>query len=111
MGVPSGKNLTSCRFPLFNTGRAAQAQGQHPEDVSAYLKGDVYRLSATVDGRGWTASLPNELATADSGKNTLVTVNAQRGAGGGHLAKVTLTATSESDPSKKAKATCLVLGR
>ncbi|WP_329084092.1 MULTISPECIES: M6 family metalloprotease domain-containing protein [unclassified Streptosporangium] len=111
VGVPSGKDLTSCGFPLFNTGRAAQALGQHPEDVSAYLKGDVYRLSATVDGRGWTASLPNELATADSGKNTLVTVNARRGAGGSHLAKVTLTATSESDPSKKAKATCLVLGR
>ncbi|MER5649348.1 M6 family metalloprotease domain-containing protein [Streptosporangium sp. NPDC002524] len=111
VGVPSGKDLTSCRFPLFNTGRTVQAQGQHPEDVSAYLKGDVYRLSATVDGRGWTASLPNELATADSGKNTVVSVDARRGAGGARLAKVTLTATSESDPSKTAKATCLALGR
>ena len=79
--------------------------------MSAYLKGDVYRLSATADGRGWTASLPNELATADSGRSTVVSVDARRGPGGAHLAKVTLTATSESDPSKTAKATCLVLGR
>ncbi|WP_433362720.1 M6 family metalloprotease domain-containing protein [Streptosporangium sp. CA-115845] len=111
VGLPSGDGPSTCRFPLFNTGRAAQAAGQHPEDVSAYLKSDVYRLSAKVEGRGWTASLPNELATAGSGKSTLVAVNALRAAGGSHLAKVTLTATSESDPTKTAKATCQVLGR
>ncbi|MFI6455453.1 M6 family metalloprotease domain-containing protein [Streptosporangium amethystogenes] len=111
VGLPSRDGLSTCRFPLFNTGKAAQAAGQHPEDVSAYLKSDVYRLSAKVEGRGWTASLPNELATAGSGKSTLVAVNALRAAGGSHLAKVTLTATSESDPAKTAKATCQVLGR
>ena len=78
--------------------------------MSAYLKGDVYRLSATVEGKGWTVSLPNELVTADSGKNTKVAVNAQRAKGGSLLGKVTLTATSESDPSKKAKATCHAIG-
>ncbi|WP_433240979.1 M6 family metalloprotease domain-containing protein [Streptosporangium sp. CA-135522] len=109
-GVPGGKGLSSCRFPLFNTGATAPAQGQHPEDVSAHLNGDVYRLSATVQGDGWTASLPNRLATADFGRQTLVAVNAQRASGGSRLAKVTLTATSESDPSKTAKATCHVIG-
>ncbi|MEV7013128.1 M6 family metalloprotease domain-containing protein [Streptosporangium sp. NPDC051022] len=109
-GVPTQKGLSTCRFPLFNTGRGAPAQGQHPEDVSAYLDGDVYRLSATVEGRGWTASLPNRLATADFGEQTLVAVNAQRASGGSRLAKVTLTATSESDPSKTARTTCHVVG-
>ncbi|MET8387695.1 M6 family metalloprotease domain-containing protein [Streptosporangium canum] len=109
-GIPDGKGLSSCRFPLFNTGRSAPAQGQHPEDVSGYLKSDVYRLSATVEGGGWTASVPNRLASADFGKQALVDVKAQRASGGSRLAKVTLTATSESDPSKTAKATCHVIG-
>ncbi|GAA3067174.1 M6 family metalloprotease domain-containing protein [Streptosporangium carneum] len=109
-GIPAEKGLSTCRFPLFNTGRTAPAQGQHPEDVSAYLNEDVYRLSATVDGRGWTASLPNQLATAGFGERTLVAVNARRASGGARLAKVTLTATSESDPSRTAKATCHVVG-
>ncbi|GAA2884428.1 M6 family metalloprotease domain-containing protein [Streptosporangium fragile] len=109
-GVPAGKGVSTCRFPLFNTGRAGAAQGEHPEDVSAYLGGDVYRLSATVEGRGWTASLPNELATAGSGEHTRVTVDARRAPGGSRLAKVTLTAISESDPAKKATATCHVVG-
>ncbi|MEU4833774.1 M6 family metalloprotease domain-containing protein [Streptosporangium sp. NPDC023615] len=111
LGLPSKGGASTCRFPLFNTGRTAPARGTHPEDVSAYLAGDVYRLSATVSGRGWTASLPNGLATAEAGRSTPVTAVARRAAGGSRLATVTLTAVSESDPSKKAKATCHVLGR
>nr|BFE81686.1 hypothetical protein GCM10020093_042870 [Planobispora longispora] len=65
-GIPTGKGYSTCRFPLFNTGGKAPAQGQHPEDVSAYLDSDVYRLSATVEGRGWTVSLPNALASAEA---------------------------------------------
>ncbi|MEU1737247.1 M6 family metalloprotease domain-containing protein [Streptosporangium sp. NPDC020145] len=109
-GLPTDRGLSTCRFPLFNTGRKAPAQGSHPEDVSAYLGEDVYRLSASVEGRGWTATLPNQLATAGFGDRTLVAVNAQRASGGSRLAKVTLTATSESDPSKTARATCHVVG-
>ncbi|MFD0887590.1 M6 family metalloprotease domain-containing protein [Streptosporangium algeriense] len=109
-GLPTDRGLSTCRFPLFNTGRSAPAQGDHPEDVRAYLGEDVYRLSASVEGRGWTATLPNQLATAGFGDRTLVAVNAQRASGGSRLAKVTLTATSESDPSKTARATCHVIG-
>ncbi|MFD2350270.1 hypothetical protein ACFSTC_14420 [Nonomuraea ferruginea] len=39
-----------------------------------------------------------------------MTVNAVRGSGGDRLARVKLTATSESDPAKSATATCLVVG-
>ncbi|NRQ35323.1 M6 family metalloprotease domain-containing protein [Nonomuraea sp. NN258] len=109
-GIPTGKNLSTCKFPLFNTGRAAPAQGQHPEDVSAYLNSDVYRLTATVEGRGWTAQLPSALAAVDFGRHETVAVNAVRDSGGSRLARVKLTATSESDPSKKMTATCHVIG-
>ncbi|MEU8244974.1 M6 family metalloprotease domain-containing protein [Nonomuraea sp. NPDC048916] len=110
-GVPAGKGVSTCTFPLFNTGRAAPAQGQHPEDVSAYLNGDVYRLKAEAQGKGWTAQLPNSLAAVDFGKRSTVTVNAVRDAGGAPLGKVELTATSESDPSKTVQATCHVIGQ
>ncbi|MBF8187432.1 M6 family metalloprotease domain-containing protein [Nonomuraea sp. K274] len=109
-GIPTGKSLSTCKFPLFNTGKAAPAQGTHPEDVSAYLNSDIYRLKAEVQGKGWTAQVPNALASVAFGKQALVTVNAVRGSGGDRLARVKLTATSESDPARTMTATCHVIG-
>ncbi len=109
-GVPGRDGVSTCRFPLVNTGRTAPVQAAHPEDVSAYLGGDVYRLSATVEGRGWSARLPNALAAVDARGHELVTVHAVRSDGGSRLATVRLTATSESDPTKTMTATCHVVG-
>ncbi|HEX4814824.1 MAG TPA: M6 family metalloprotease domain-containing protein [Nonomuraea sp.] len=109
-GVPTGENVSTCTFPLVNTGRAAPAQGGHPDDVSAYLTSDVYRLTAEVQGKGWTAQVPNALAAVAFGGRANVTVNAVRESGGGRLALVTLTATSESDPARTMTATCHVIG-
>jgi M6 family metalloprotease-like protein len=110
-GEPQHSGLSTCSFPLTNTGSNAAPQGQHPEDVSAYLGGDVYRVSATVDSNGWSAWVPNELATAQFGQRVDVPVYAKQDDGGQRLAKVTLTATSESDPAKTSTATCYVVGR
>jgi M6 family metalloprotease-like protein len=110
-GVPtSQKGVSSCSFPLFNTGKRAAVQGQHPEDVTAYLGSDVYRLKAEIKGEGWSATTPNALAAVEFGDHETVKVDTQRAAGGSRLATVKLTATSESDPTKKASATCLVVG-
>ncbi|MEV5328231.1 M6 family metalloprotease domain-containing protein [Nonomuraea sp. NPDC052634] len=108
-GLPSGKNVSTCKFPLINTGKKAPARGQHPEDVSAYLNADIYRLTAEVQGKGWSVRVPNALASVEFGKQKLVSVDAVRD-GGAHVAKVKLTATSESDPAKKMTATCTVIG-
>ena len=110
-GEPAGDGLSTCVFPLDNTGKAAPAQGQHPEDVSSYLRNDVYRLSATVTGAGWSVSVPNELSTAQFGQRVPVTVHAKQDTAGTRLARVNLTATSESDPTKTSQATCYVAGR
>jgi M6 family metalloprotease-like protein len=90
-----------CTLPLTNTGTAGTAP---------YAGGDVYRLSATAAGRGWSAWLPNALTAAKAGQRTSVQVYAKRAAGGAHLGQVKLTATSESDPAKKATTTCTVVG-
>jgi M6 family metalloprotease-like protein len=110
-GVPNRDGLATCDFPVFNTGRSAAPAGTHPEDVSKYLNGDVYRVSATVDGRGWTVDVPNALATAKFGDHVRVPVYAKKSGSGPRVTNVKLTATSESDPSKKATATCTVVGR
>ncbi|GAA2559869.1 M6 family metalloprotease domain-containing protein [Winogradskya consettensis] len=98
----------TCSFPLTNTGGYV-AGGGHPEDASAYLTSDVYRLSATVTGRGWRAVTPNALATAKFGATTTVAVAVGADAGAAPAGVVSLTATSESDPAKTVTRRCVVV--
>jgi M6 family metalloprotease-like protein len=95
------RGWAKCALPLTNTGTAGTAP---------YSDGDVYRLSATASGRGWSAWLPNALTTAKAGKRATVNVYAMHTAGAAHLGQVKVTATSESDPTKKATTICAVVG-
>jgi len=93
--LKAGPGAVPVSFTLTNTGRAAAA----PFDA------DVYRLSVSVEGRGWTARLPNGLAAAKPGAAQKVTVYVSReGPNSAKTATVTLRATSESDPAKSASA-------
>ncbi|KAI1305109.1 hypothetical protein F5Y03DRAFT_164342 [Xylaria venustula] len=98
----------TCAFQLTNSGRYVDGEAAHPQDLSAYLTSDVYRLSAKVDGRGWRVELPNQLAAAEFGKKTVVDVAVGAAADAKNSAVVTLTATSESDPGISATAKCQV---
>jgi M6 family metalloprotease-like protein len=101
--------FADCNFTLTNTGKPAATDASlHPQDASAYLDSDIYRLSVSVEGQGWTAQLRNELAAAKFGESKKVAVYITRTPGSAVSAKVTLEARSESDPSKTAKATCTV---
>jgi M6 family metalloprotease-like protein len=111
VGLPGRAGFATCNFPLTNTGKAAAPQGQHPEDVSKYLNSDVYRLTAKVEGRGWSVNLPNALTTAKAGASVAVPVQAKYDGRSAALGKVTLTATSESDPTKKSTTSCLALAK
>jgi M6 family metalloprotease-like protein len=101
----SDDGFATCTFPLKNTGAAAATPNVHPQDASAYLDADIYRLSVKANGTGWNAYLKNELATAKFGQTVQVPVYLAKDAGAG-AGSVTLTAKSESDPSKVASATC-----
>jgi M6 family metalloprotease-like protein len=86
-------------FPvaLTNTGAA----GTKPPFDS-----DVYRLSVSVEGKGWTAHLPNALAAVRAGESWAVPVVVARDAAkSARTATVTLRATSESDPTRSASVT------
>ena len=89
----SGKDdkfVATCTFDLKNN---AKGKKSAPE----YFRSDVYRLSTEVEGDGWTAELPNALATAEEGEtvSVIVAVGAEKDAT--KQGKVWLTATSESD--------------
>ncbi|EWC44091.1 hypothetical protein DRE_07226 [Drechslerella stenobrocha 248] len=101
---PSSRGIT-CIFILANTGSYV-AGGNHPQNVSAYLQSDVYRLSAQVSGSGWRVELTNALATARFGASTKVSVAAAAAFDADSEAIVKLTATSESDKVVKASAEC-----
>ncbi len=100
---------TPVRFTLGNPGAAAEMDpALHPADAGAYLNSDVYRLSVSVEGEGWTARMLNGLAAVEFGESRPVTVYVSREDGSAPSAAVTLRATSESDPSRTATATVKV---
>jgi M6 family metalloprotease-like protein len=109
-GTPTGDGWARCRFPLRNTGRSAAPDGEHPEDVSAHLDSDVYRLTAAAESGGWSVWLPNRLVTARFGRTTTATVYAKR-AGGLRVGRIRLTATSQSNATKFDSATCAAVAR
>ncbi len=101
---------TPITFTLTNTGATGEADPTlHPDDAAAYLSSDVYRLSASVEGEGWSARLLNALAAVEVGGSQTVTVYVSKETGGADSARVTLHAVSESDPSKTAAFTVQVI--
>jgi M6 family metalloprotease-like protein len=87
--------VVSCSFPLTNTGEAG----------TGVFDSDIYRLSASSSSGDWEITLPNALATAKAGGTTDVEVHATR-TGGADGTTLTLTARSETDPTKAASASC-----
>jgi len=99
----------NCRFQLTNTGAdAATDQSVNPQDESLSFHNDVYKLSTSASGDGWSAQLYNDLATARFGDTVSVPVYVTRTAAAAAGGTITLTATSVSDASKTATATCAV---
>ena len=105
LAAPAGSRIERpgavVSFTLNNTGGEAAGSGVH-------LDYDVYRLSVSVEGKGWTARLINALAAVKSGASQPVAIYVSHGNGSDRSATVTLRAASESDPSKTATASVIV---
>ncbi len=98
-----------CAFTLKNTGSAAATDpAAHPQDATAWLNSDIYRLAVSVQGAGWTAQLRNGLAAVKFGGRASIAVFISHAAGAAASGTITLTATSESDPARTATAVCRV---
>jgi hypothetical protein len=59
-----------------------------------------------ASGHGWDARLPNALAAVEARETEDVTAYVVRRPGSSRRTRVTMTATSESDPSRWATASC-----
>jgi M6 family metalloprotease-like protein len=93
--------LATCSFPLTNTGQAG----------AGVFDSDVYRVDAASSDAGWSVTLPNALAAAKAGETVQVPVHVLRDNKADDKSTrttVTLTATSETDPTKTATRTCAV---
>jgi uncharacterized protein involved in copper resistance len=98
-----------CVFTLKNTGSAAATDpSSHPQDATAWLNSDIYRLAVSAQGEGWTAQLRNGLAAVKFGESASIAVFVTRAANAASSGTITLTATSESDPAKTVTAICRV---
>jgi M6 family metalloprotease-like protein len=96
-------------FSLANTGRASSLdRGMHPGASDELFSHDVYRLRVTVRGDGWSAGLRNALTAVPFGEVAGVPVFVRHARGASATATVVLTATSESDPRRRADATFTV---
>ena len=108
-GRTVGRPNTPVTFTVKNTGTAAKTDpAVHPANAGAALNSDVYRLSVSVEGKGWSARLLNGLAAVEFGGSRAIKVYVSREDGSDPSATVSLRATSESDPSKTATATARV---
>lgn len=105
-------SYTQVAFYLKNTGASADVDPMlHPSDTTAYFNSDVYRLSLSVEGTGWTAKLLNGLAALEAGHTHEVTFYVSAEDRSADAATVTLNAVSESDSSQTAEAVVKVIKR
>ena len=91
--------VAACTVPLTNSGAAG------PSEVFA---SDVYRVSATVTGAGWSVALPQQVVAAKAGASVPVTAFVARAPGAARQGTATITVTSESDASTSATVSCTV---
>jgi len=96
--LKAGEGVIPVTFMLANTG------GPSAAGAGAAFDADVYRLSVSVEGEGWSARLLNALAAVKAGGTEPVTVYVSRGAGASKSARITLRVVSESDPAKASTA-------
>lgn len=99
------KTYTPVTFTLKNTGTPSNIDPTyHPSDAIPYLNSDVYRLSVSVEGEGWSAKLLNSLAAIKAEYSQPITVYVSAEENSAYEATLTLNAVSESNPSKAAEA-------
>ncbi len=96
-------------FNITNTGSTAPVpDGIHPRARPSVFDNDVYRFTATVEGRGWTVDTDYPFYAMQPGLTLPYAVEARHTNSASSTAKITLRAVSESDPSKSATATITV---
>jgi hypothetical protein len=96
-------------FKIKNSGQPVEVNSSfHPSYVSRHLNYDLYRLEASIKGRGWKVFLPNALSAVEFGQEKEIIIYVLPSAGCSQKASLSLKASSESQPEKKAEVTVIL---
>jgi M6 family metalloprotease-like protein len=89
-----------------NTGEArALPDSLHPRRRDGVFNNDVYRLTAVVEGRGWSVDQPTEFVAIPFGENRDFLLNVRRQNGSAVRARLIWRMVSESNPAFTATGT------
>ena len=105
----SGRQLI--HFRVHNTGTVATIPDVHPRRRDEAFTADVYRVTATIEGQGWSVDLPSPLAAIRAGQAVDTYAFARHTNTASRDAQITIRAVSESDPAKTATATLTIHSR
>ena len=106
-------NQTAPAFSVTvrNTGSTTAGNGTaHPGAPAIAFAHDIYRVSVAVEGDGWVADVQNALVAVRAGESASVPVFA-RTSNPVAPGRVTVTAVSESDSSKRVQSVTTVTAR
>jgi hypothetical protein len=93
-------------FKIKNSGQPVEVNSSsHPSYFSRHLNYDLYRLEASIKGRGWKVFLPNALSAVEFGQEKEIIIYVLPSASCSQKASLSLKASSESQPEKKAEVT------
>jgi len=95
------KNLAEYfNYTITNTGA--------PSKTNPLNNNDIYRLSVSIEGEGWSAQLLNSLTSIQQGNSEKIPVYISCNETCSGSAKVILTTQSENDPSKSATSSFII---
>ena len=98
-----------CFFTITNAGEpSATDPSLHDQNTTPWLNNDIYRLSVTIEGKGWSAQLLNGLISLVPGASEMVPVYLTRETNSSHTGKVILTVKSESDQTKTVSSSFII---
>jgi len=87
-------------YTITNTGA--------PSKTNPLNNNDIYRLSVSIEGEGWSAQLLNSLTSIQQGNSEKIPVYISCNETCSGSAKVILTTQSENDPSKSATSSFII---
>ena len=94
---------------VSNTGASATSEASgHVRAGNTAFSADIYRVAVTIEGAGWQADVQNALVAVEAGRSATLPVFARRQSGNTATARVTVTVTSETDPTMKSVTTTTV---
>ena len=98
-----------CKFKIksINLNKESKAVIQNKKILPGF-NSEIFRLTVKIEGTGWNCQLMNSLTSPNPGDTEEIAVFVSHDKQSSESAKVTLTATSESDPTISFSSSCML---